>query len=148
MTTMDSIDERLARLLQENARRSSTALAKQLLVSPSTIRRRIKKLVESGALRIGAVVDARKFGFPLTAIIAFRVEHNKLEKVVQSLVAYNEVRWISTTTGRFDILALVRFRSSDELSNFLQRKLNDIEGLSIVETFLCLSVVKGQYVLI
>ena len=42
----DSIDRRLIQLLWENAHKSSRVLAKQLSVSSSTIRRRIKTLLQ------------------------------------------------------------------------------------------------------
>ncbi|MFQ5874857.1 MAG: Lrp/AsnC family transcriptional regulator [Dehalococcoidia bacterium] len=61
----DSLDEQLVHLLEWDARQSSEALAKQLQVSPSTVRRRIRKLMQSGILRTVAFVDPTKLGFPL-----------------------------------------------------------------------------------
>jgi len=45
------LDERLIELLSQDARQSSQALANQLNVSSSTVRRRISKLVKRGVLR-------------------------------------------------------------------------------------------------
>ena len=44
------LDERLIELLSQDARQNSQALAEQLNVSSSTIRRRISKLVKRGVL--------------------------------------------------------------------------------------------------
>ena len=57
---IDSLDEQLITLLGEDASKSSKALAKQLNVSQATIRRRIKDLMNSGALRIVGVVEPEK----------------------------------------------------------------------------------------
>jgi len=142
----DRLDERLVHLLEKDAAQSSEALAKQLSVSAATVRRRVRRLIQSGALRIVAVVDPNKVGFPLAAVIAFDVDHDKLDSVTQLLASRPEVRWVSTTTGRFDILVLVRFRSTNELSDFIQRELVDIEGVRGSETFICLDVKKGRYI--
>ena len=56
-----------------------------------------------------------------------------------------EIGWVSTTTGRFDILALARFASTDELSDFVEKKVTRIEGVNNSETFICLRIGKGRY---
>ena len=142
---MDSLDEKLIQLLGQDARQSSNVLAKQLKVSPATIRRRVRTLVKSGALRIVGVVDPKKFGFPLVAVLALDVVHDKVDPVMKMLADRPEVRWISLTTGRFDIMALLRFRSTDELAEFVKNRLSNVEGLRNSETFLSLHVEKGHY---
>ena len=142
----DSLDVKLIQLLEKDARQSSETLAKQLKVSSATIRRRIKKLIQSGVLRIVALVDPQKVGFPLMAIIAFDIAHEKLDSVIQMLADRPEVKYASTTTGRFDILTLAQFRSTEELSDFVQKELSNIEGLRDTETFVCLRVKKGRYI--
>ena len=143
---IDSLDEKLIQLLEMDARQSSEAVAKQLKVSPATVRRRIKKLIQRGVLRIVALVDPQKVGFPLIAIIAFDIAHEKADSVIQILADRPEVKYASTTTGRFDIMTLVRFRSTEELSNFVHKELSNIEGIRDSETFVCLRVKKGHYI--
>ena len=143
---MDSLDKNLIELLARDARQSSEALAKQLNVSPATIRRRINKLIQSGVVRIVAVGDPNKIGFPLAAVICFDVAHEKLDSVMEMLANRREVRWVSSSTGRFDIIALARFHSTDELSDFMQKEMAHVEGLRNSETFVCLHVKKGRYV--
>jgi len=145
MAILDSIDQELLQLLEQDARQKSEALAKQLGVSPTTVRRRIRDLIQSGVLRIVALVDPVEAGFPLISIIAFDVANENLESALQILTSRPEIKWLSTTTGRFDVLALARFRSTDELSNFVHKELADIEGLKDSETFVCLQVGKGRY---
>jgi len=142
----DWLDEELVKLLQRDARQSSEALGKQLAVSSTTVRRRIRKLVQDGVLRIVAVVDPKKVGFPLIAFITFDVSHDKLEGVMDKLASHQDVIWVSSTTGRFDVLVVARFRSTDELSNFLEKQIPKMEGIRDSETFICLNVKKGRYI--
>ncbi len=146
MSTPDATDERLVRLLGQDARQNSEKLAKKLNLSAATVRRRMRKLLRSGLLRIVGVVDAASFGFPLVAVISVDVAPDKLESVQDALGKQPEIRWTSTTTGRFDVIAVGQFRSNDSLSQFLIKKVAKIEGVKDSETFICLRVQKGTHV--
>ncbi len=135
---VDSLDEKLIRLLQQDAHRSSEVLAKQLDVSPATVRRRVSKLVQKGVVRIAAIPDSEKVGLHLAVIIALKVDYDGLKKVMSALPANREVSWACTTTGRFDILAMARFHATEELTRFLQSELTKIDGIRDSETFVCL----------
>lgn len=146
MGKLDSLDEKLIQLLGQDAHRNSVSLGKQFGVSPTTIRRRVKKLIQSGIMHIIGVVEPAKLGFPLTAVIAFDVSHDKLESVTNMLASRPEIKWVSTATGRYDIIAVARFRSTDDLSQFMEREMAQVEGLRDSETFICLRVKKGRWV--
>lgn len=143
---MDALDKRLIKILQKNARQSSEAIAKQLKVSPATVRRRVRKLIKENVLQIVAVVDPAKAGLPLSAVVAFDVEHNKLDSVLDSMSEQPEVVWASTTTGRFDICVLARFASTEDLSKFLEQRVTNIDGVTNSETFICLRTAKGNFI--
>ena len=144
MSLPDSMDKQLLILLGQDARQNSETLARQLNLSSATVRRKLRKLIQSGSLNIVGVVDPAKFGLPLTAIIALDVAHEKLKAAMEVLANRPEITWISTTTGRFDIIARGRFASTDDLSNFLTDQLTEIEGVKNSETFICLDVKKGR----
>jgi len=146
MSNPDSIDEKLALLLGQDGRQSSETLAKKLKVSSATVRRRLRMLIQSGALKLTALVDPAKFGFPVTVVITLSVAHNKLKAALDMLSDLPETKWISTTTGRYDIIVLAQFRSNDRLSEFMIKEMAQVEGLKDSETFICLDVQKGYYV--
>ena len=143
-----ALDEQLIKLLQKNGRLSSNVIAKQLGVSSATVRRKIKKLVESGLLYITARVDPDKAGFPFRVVIALDVVHQKVDAALQHLASLPDVTWVATTTGRFDIVLRANFPSSDQYSEFVRDVLANLEGLRDSETFVCLHIEKGFYQLI
>ena len=145
MYKTDFVDEQLARLLGQNAGQNSETLAKQLNLSAATVRRRLKTLKRKDLLQVVGVVDPTKFGFPLAVMIALDVSHEKLGSAIQSLAKHPYINWVSTTTGRYDIIALARFRSTDDLSEFMLNELAGMEGLRDSETFVCLDIQKGRY---
>ena len=139
---MDKVDEQLINLLSQDAYQSSNTLAKQINVSASTVRRRMNKLLRRGALRIVGRVEPSAVGFPLTALIAFDVDHHSLNPVMAELSNQSEVRWLAATSGRFDVIALAWFASTDKLYSFMEDKLSKMEGIRNTESFICLHVVK------
>ena len=114
-------------------------------MSSATVRRKLRKLIGSDVLHIVGLVDPNKFGFPLAVMIALDVDHDKLESALEVLVNRPEIKWVSSTTGRFDIMALARFASTESLSDFMMKELTQIEGVKNSETFICLDVKKGYY---
>ncbi len=146
MTIAESMDKQLLRLLGQDARQNSETLARQLKVSSATVRCKLRKLIQSGALHIVGVVDPARFGLPLTAIIALDVAHEKLKVAAEALANQPEITWISTTTGWFDIMARGRFASTDALSDFLTGQVALIDGVKDSETFICLDVKKGRQI--
>ena len=146
MSITDSKDAQLVRLLGQDAQQNSETLAQQLNLSSATVRRRLRKLIQNDLLHIIGVVDPANFGLPLTVLIAFNVSFDKLESAMNILINRPEISWVSTTTGRFDIIARGRFASTDGLSEFMTKQLSHMEGLKDSETFICLSVRKGIYI--
>ena len=143
MNIIDSVDKQIVRLLGKDARQDSETLAKQLNISAATVRRRLRKLTQSGLLRIVGVVDPAGFGFPMLAVIALDVAPDRIELAIEELSKRPEVRFVSDTTGRYDVLAIARFRSTEHLSEFLIKKLANLEGLRDSETFICLQTREG-----
>ena len=135
---IDELDKQLISLLSQDAHKPSEVLAQQLNISSSSVRRRTKRLIENGAIRIIAVPDPHRLGLPLRAVIAFDVAHDKMNYVLQILGKRPEIRWLSATSGRYDMMAIGWFPSSDALYEFIERVVGKIEGIRNAETFICL----------
>lgn len=142
---MDKIDLKLIRLLQNDARKSSKLLASHLIISSATVRRRITKLIKNGTLHIVGRVNPELVGFPYVAVIALDIDHDRLHSTSNLLVQLPEIVWLSTCTGRHDIICVARFQSSEQTSKFIETTLTKIAGIKNSETFLCMSVKKGRY---
>jgi Lrp/AsnC family transcriptional regulator for asnA, asnC and gidA len=142
MTTIDSVDTQIVKLLGLNANLSSAKLAKQLGISSANVRRRLNKLLKSDMVRIVGAIDPYKYGFTVPVMIGLDIEHKKLDSVIEMLAARDEIVWISTSTGRFDVIALALFKTNDELSDFLTKYLQKLQGIRDSESFICLNMMK------
>jgi len=138
----DSLDTKLIELLTQDANQTGDVIAKKLNVSPATIRRRKQQLIKRGVIRIAAITDADKTGYPLKAVIALDIEHNKLTEAMEKLVNRPEVKWLSATSGRYDFMASVWLKSTDALYEFMETEVASLDGLKNTETFICLRVAK------
>ena len=147
MDNLDEIDNKLIKLLEQNAWQRSVTLAKVLRVSSATIRRRLRRLIKKGVLRAVAIVDSGTVAPPLSAIIALDIAHEDLENATKALTGLSEIMWCALTTGRFDVIFLAQFPSLKELHEFLRVKLPAVEGIKNSETFVCINVEKGRHLL-
>ena len=144
---MDVIDKQLVQLLEKDASQNSKILAAQLDVSAATVRRRIAKLVKNDVIRFVAVVDPEKAGFPFAAVLTLDIELAHLDSAVQYLDSRPEVRWLCTSTGRFNVVAVIQFASPSELANFTKKELAIVKGVKHIETSIILKREKAHYVL-
>lgn len=147
MYKIDEIDEHLISLLEKDACQSSKKLAEELGVSAVTVRRRMNKLIKVGVLRIVGVADHCKLGPCLITLLALDVEVNKMELATETLLSSPEVKYVFSTTGRFDVIVIARFDSPEGLTHFLRKQVASIDGLRNSETFICLTVSKQPHVL-
>ena len=146
MLNISALDEKIIHLLETDGRQTSIMLGKALDVSPSTVRHRLNKLLSSGVLKITARVDPTKVGLHTVALINFDVAQGKVPLALKQLEAFPEVKWISVTTGRFDIAAIAAFPSTKELSAFLQYDIPKIDGVRDTESFICLEAHKMTHI--
>jgi len=76
----DAIDLRLLALLQQDASRSNQDLAAAALVSPATCLRRVRRLVEVGAIESQvAILNPQALGEGLTAIVELTLDRQGAE---------------------------------------------------------------------
>lgn len=142
---MDVLDHRILACLQESARRSNCEVGKDLGVSESTVRKRLARMLDENLIRIVAVADPLKIGYPVVAVIGFRCLPSALTRVETALAGLDEFRFIGMTTGAYDFVAEAWFQSMGELSAFITDRLGGIEDLREIETASVLKMVRYAY---
>jgi Lrp/AsnC family transcriptional regulator for asnA, asnC and gidA len=142
---IDDIDRRIIAALQKSARRSNTEIAAELSISESTVRRRLEQLLAGDYVRIVAVADPLKIGYPVVAIIGLQCSPGDLASVEGELQRLDEFRFIGMTTGAYDFIAEAWFGSLEELRVFITDKLSRIKGIQRLETTHVLKMVRYMY---
>lgn len=142
---LDEVDREIVRQLQQDGRRSYREMARSLDVSEGTVRWRVRRMQDSGALRIAAIADPFRLGYTVLASMFLRVAPGELEHVVDALVRWQEVVYVSSCTGRVDIYIQVVCRSHEDLWELVARRIPAIGGVIETETLMELKVHKLQY---
>jgi Lrp/AsnC family transcriptional regulator, regulator for asnA, asnC and gidA len=141
----DDIDSKLVDLLNQDVRQSYKSLAMKINVDQVTVKRRLKKLIDQGIIKLGVMVDYSRIGVSVEVLFAFTAELGSLDSVLKEISSRRQISWVSSVAGRFDLIALARFASNDELIEFIHQELKKIRGLKNAETFILLRRTKGSF---
>ncbi|MDQ3547990.1 MAG: Lrp/AsnC family transcriptional regulator [Chloroflexota bacterium] len=145
MADIDVVDRCLIALLQADGRLSHAEIARRLGIPEPTVRRRMKRLLDDGAMQIVAVPDPHKIGYGIHAIIGAKVQPGRGGDVVAALMAMRQVRYVGVTAGAYDVVTEALFKDNDDLRVFLTETLGQIDGLQTTETSYVLQVAKRSY---
>ena len=139
---MDALDLMIIRELQSDPQQPQADIAKKVEASETTVRRRLKRLLDERIIRIVAIADPRALGYNIRAMIGIKTKPGMVDAVAEKLASYANVHYALLTTGTYDLVAWVFFRDTEELYNFIRNRLGAIEGLAGYESMLTLKVVK------
>lgn len=141
---MDSLDTQLIELLMKDANVSSTSLATQLNVSSSTVRRRMKDLLEKEIIRITAAPNLEKLGLPVVAFISLEVSHEKIKSILEAISKQPRAAWVGATSGLFNVRTVWWLHSTEELYRIIESEIGKIDGILRIETSICLQIEKNE----
>ena len=143
---MDRIDIAIVRALQADGRLTNQDLADKVGLSPSPCLRRVRNLEAAGVIRgYTAVVDARRYGLPVTAFMRIRLDRHaraaveEFEAAVQQL---DEVMECHLLTGSADYLLRVIVADIDDYERFMRQKMHAIPGIASIDSSFAYSEVK------
>jgi Lrp/AsnC family transcriptional regulator for asnA, asnC and gidA len=141
----DQLDRQIISLLQKDGRRPNTEIAQQLGVTETTVRKRIGRLVSENLIKVVAVPSPEVMGVTMSAIVGITVEMSAVQDVAAALEALPQTRYVGYSTGPYDLIIEVFFRSHEELLDLLSKKLARIPGITKTDTSVILKVTKFAY---
>ena len=126
---LDRLDIEILRILQEDARKSYVKIADQLQVTEGTVRFRIKKLLKDEVItRFLALIDPRKLGFQVTAVVMFKVDGSFIDDVFNKLIVLDESQHVFQSTGEYDIVSIVHTQNLQHLGKLIN-KIKSFKGV-------------------
>jgi DNA-binding Lrp family transcriptional regulator len=72
----------------------------------------------------------------VTAIILLGVERKKIQSVGELLADQSEISEVFSVSGNYDLVAIIRVKTNDDLANLVTDKLANVEGIEHTETML------------
>ena len=141
----DELDKQIIALLQQDGRRPNTEIGQILGVTETTVRKRIGRLVSENLIKVVAVPSPEVVGMTMSAIVGITVDMNAHHDVAAALEALPQTRYVGYSTGPYDLIIEVFFRSHEELLDLLSKKLARIPGITKTDTSVILKVTKFAY---
>ncbi|MBN2112161.1 Lrp/AsnC family transcriptional regulator [Candidatus Woesearchaeota archaeon] len=143
---MDEKDEKIIKILKENAKLSTHEISKQTLIPITTVHNRIKKLEKEGFIKGYTLnLDYQKIGKPLAAYTLISLDYKCLkeakvsqEQFAKKLRSYEEVEEACMVTGAFDMILKIRAKDIVSLDKFITGVLRGQKGIGTTQTLMVL----------
>ncbi len=121
-TDMDSTDQEILGLLEENARRTMGDIAERVALSTSAVKRRIDRMEQAGVITgYTVVVDHAKIGRPVQAFTEVRFAGTAdLGEIRSTALGLPEVQAVFATAGDPDALVWIRVRDLERLGQVIE----------------------------
>jgi Lrp/AsnC family leucine-responsive transcriptional regulator len=146
---IDVIDVRILDALQRDGRLSNQDLAEKVALSPSACLRRVRALEEFGFIRgYHAELDPIKLGFELEAIVHVSLDRSLEDwngKFLEGIRQFEEVTTAYIVSGACNYILHVRTRSLGDFSSFVVNKLNKMQGMRDICSYIVMQKLKDSH---
>ena len=131
---VDRLDLKIIDILEENGRIANNEIGSRLHVSEGTVRNRIKKLIESGFLKVKGLTNPNmQTDKQLIFILASLEVTKNWENIAAKVSKLPGVKSVSMVAGRFDLLIKL-FIEPHSLIHFLARDLSSVGSIASTES--------------
>ena len=136
---MDAKDRDLIRLLQADARITTTALAKELGLSRATVQTRMARLEAQGIIRgytvrVSYEIEQRQ----IRAHVMISVYPKQNAEVSAALVRQAGVRALYAISGEYDLIAIIAAEGTEEIDRIIDA-VGQLDGVERTNSSIVLS---------
>lgn len=138
---LSKLDERLIRLLSDNARESVAALSRKLGVTRSTVQTHVAQLEHRGViqaytLRLAGDIERTM----LEAHVSIVIDHTvNVSTICRQLKKIEDLRALYMISGESDLITTLKSHSSEQIGRTVS-KIVALNGVSRTQTSIILSV--------
>jgi DNA-binding Lrp family transcriptional regulator len=76
----------------------------------------------------------------VSAIVLMHVERDRIKEVAETLAEVEGVSEVYSVAGRYDLVAIIRVRTNEELADLVTGQMLKVEGISDSETLISFRV--------
>jgi len=144
MIELDATDQAIIDLLRGDGRLPYRAIARELDVTETTVRARVRRLEDSNTMRVVAVTDIEAAGFGMLLAVGVQVENRSPENVARDMAAIAEVFSVNVVVGAHDLEILVVAEDLSGLNELMSGRLAQVPGVRRLTPALAVDVLKNQ----
>lgn len=135
------MDSKIISFLEQNGRAPNTELAKKLKTSETTIRKRIKRLIDNKLIKIVAIRNRTKLGYNLSGNIRITADTKKTKSIGISLSKMDQIWYVARLAGYDEFDVEFSVVSPNDLDNLLD-EINKINGVISTKPSIRLQLIK------
>lgn len=141
---IDQLDLSIIKLLQHNGRIAYSDIARSIDAPEATIRYRVKRLIDEKIISISAFINPGKVKHENVAYIELETEPDFLDDDLHQLVLMENISYVASVTGDYDIMLEYIYKDNEDLLNFINtlKKNPNVKRLS---SRTILKIHKAQY---
>lgn len=139
---IDALDEKILKLITQNARIPFLEVARECGVSGAAIHQRVQRLFNIGVVQGSEfIVNPTKLGYNTCAYMGIYLDKAKYHRqVVDALRNIPEIVECHYTTGQYAIFIKIQTKNNVHLKQIIDNELQEIEGIARTETFISLEM--------
>jgi len=140
---LDERSKAIIEQLQQDGRRSFSAIARAVGLSEAAVRQRVTKLLDDDVLKVVAVTNPMQLGFPRQAMVHVKTGAD-LTGTADRLSEIPEVDYCVVVAGEWDVLVEVVCEDDLHLLDVITA-IRTTEGVTQTQTLTYLSLRKQEY---
>ena len=141
---LDPTDRKVVDLLRDDGRMPYREIARRLHVSESMVRKRVRRLLAQGWMKIQAISDPLQLGVPIVATTYANVRPGQVEDVTDRIARHPAVRYLAIGVGSHNVVIESLHADNGDLHEFLQRELGR-PGIVASETVQVVKIKKSVW---
>jgi len=138
--SIDEIDEKILKILQNDSRKAFVEIANQINLSESAVRRRVKNLTDNGSIRRFTIELGASDKTSAISLISVS-SGSDTSAVSARLMKLGNVEVVYEVTGQYDIAAIITAPAISEINKCID-DIRKIEGVSDTNTVIILKTIK------
>lgn len=142
---MDSVDLRLIRTLVKDPKMPLRKMAREVGLSISGVRKRIKQLEKDRLIRYSVLIDPKKYGYSVTAFVAVEAETRCLKELVNQLSRKHEVCELHRASGEDALIVKLRAADVSSLNRFVEEHIRSNDFVRNTTTWIALETYKESF---
>lgn len=143
---LDDLDRTITDTLGGAGRMSFTDLAARVDSSEATVRRRVDSLVKRGCLRFRTLAEPSVLGYAIELMLWVSVAPAQLDAAGRQLATHPGTKYLSATTGRFNLVGQVVLHHYGELYRYITDVVGALPGVRDADVTLQIDTLKRAWV--
>src|SRR5659263_753135 len=143
---MDETDIKILELLQQDGRMDDVEIARKIVISHDTVKRRRNKLEDAGYIKIQPNIKPRKLGYTNVFILGLTLAPGiDVRKIAVKLASRKEFFFVALSLGPTHSIVASCFAKDQIILNKLVEELRTWKEIEKIETNIIYEVLKSGY---